>query len=230
MTRVWITRAQPGAEATAGRVRALGHAPFLAPLLAVHPVGAAPADFEGVGALAFTSANGVEAFAGRCSRRDLPVFAVGQATARAARAAGFAQIEVSEAGVTALVALILARRGEIPGAVLHPGAAVLAGDLTGLLQAGGLNARRLVVYETRPRRLEPGELAALADLDAVLVHSARAADVLAGVLEAYPAPQLRALGISAAALAPLAAARLGGKVAAPRPSEAALLRLIDQRP
>lgn len=230
MARVWITRAQPGAQATAGRVRALGHAAVVAPLLAVHATSAGPLDLSGVGALAFTSANGVMAFAGRSGRRDLPVFAVGSATALAAREAGFAQVAASEGGVTALAALIQARRGEITGAVLHPGAAVLAGDLVGLLQAAGLPARRLAVYETRPRRLAPAEIAALAELEVVLIHSARAAEVLAEVLAAHPAPQLRALGISPAALAPLAATTLAGKVAPPQPCEAALIRLIEPRP
>ena len=33
--RIWITRAQPGADSTAERVRALGHDAVVAPLLAV---------------------------------------------------------------------------------------------------------------------------------------------------------------------------------------------------
>jgi uroporphyrinogen-III synthase len=57
---------------------------------------------SGVGALAFTSVNGVEAFAARSAWRETRVFAVGAATAAAARAAGFADIVSSEGGVTAL--------------------------------------------------------------------------------------------------------------------------------
>src|SRR5258706_238433 len=34
--RIWITRAQPAADVTAERVRALGHEALVAPLLAVH--------------------------------------------------------------------------------------------------------------------------------------------------------------------------------------------------
>ena len=36
--KIWITRAQPGAEVTAERVRALGHEAIVAPLLAVKPL------------------------------------------------------------------------------------------------------------------------------------------------------------------------------------------------
>src|SRR5262245_41571800 len=95
---IWITRAQPGADATAGRVRALGREPLVAPLLEVSPAGGGPIDLAGVGALAFTSANGVRAFAAREAGRGLAVFSVGAATAAAARAAGFAEVAASDGG------------------------------------------------------------------------------------------------------------------------------------
>ena len=61
--RIWITRAQPGAEVTAERVRALGHEAIVAPLLAVRVLPDVTVDLAGVSALAFTSANGVRAVA-----------------------------------------------------------------------------------------------------------------------------------------------------------------------
>jgi len=42
MARIWITRAQPGAEATAAAVRKLGHEAFVAPLLEVRATGSGP--------------------------------------------------------------------------------------------------------------------------------------------------------------------------------------------
>src|SRR5262245_38438369 len=87
--RIWITRAQPGADVTAERVRALGHEAVVAPLLAVRMIPDVSIDLRGVAALAFTSANGVRAFADASGERGLKVFAVGAATASAARAAGF---------------------------------------------------------------------------------------------------------------------------------------------
>jgi uroporphyrinogen-III synthase len=59
---VWITRARPGALATAERVRALGFEALVDPLLAIEFLDA-EIDLSHVAALAFTSANGVEAFA-----------------------------------------------------------------------------------------------------------------------------------------------------------------------
>src|SRR5580692_7274271 len=50
--RIWITRAQPGADATAERVRALGHEAVIAPLLAVHALPDVQIDLGGVAVLA----------------------------------------------------------------------------------------------------------------------------------------------------------------------------------
>ena len=69
--KIWITRAQPGADVTADRVRALGHDALVAPLLAVRPVEDVAIDLSGVAALAFTSANGVRTFADRSGERSL---------------------------------------------------------------------------------------------------------------------------------------------------------------
>ena len=90
--KIWITRAQPGADATAERVRALGHDAVVAPLLAVQVLPDVEIDLRGVAALAFTSANGVRAFADANGERGLKVFAVGAATAQAARKAGFKSV------------------------------------------------------------------------------------------------------------------------------------------
>ena len=132
--KIWITRAQPGADATAERVRALGHEAVIAPLLAVHALPDVQVDLHGVAALAFTSANGVRAFADISPERAIRVFAVGAATAQAARAAGFKLVLSADGDVEALAEGIGQRRGELRGAVLHPGAVDLAGDLVGALE------------------------------------------------------------------------------------------------
>ncbi|MBL8555044.1 MAG: uroporphyrinogen-III synthase [Phenylobacterium sp.] len=228
--RIWITRAQPGAEVTAERVRALGHDPLVAPLLAVKVLPDVAVDLRGVAALAFTSANGVRAFADASGERALKVFAVGAATAQAARSAGFRSVLSADGDVEALAEGIAVRRGELRGAVLHPGAAEPAGDLAGALEKHGVEARRLILYETAAVDLDAVDVEALAKSDAVLLHSPRAAQVLAKVLKAHPAPHLRALGLSKAVVKPLARTPMVGKAFPPFPLEAALLNLIDRRP
>ena len=228
--RIWITRAQPGADSTADRVRAMGHEAVVAPLLAVRNIPDVHIDLSGVVALAFTSANGVRAFAELRGERDLKVFAVGAATAAAARAAGFRSVLSADGDVEALADGIASRKAELRGAVLHPGAAEPAGDLAGALEAHGVEARRLVLYETAPVTLDPEEAEDLARSDAAMVHSPRAAQLLAKLLKAHPAPQMRILGLSKAVVKPLARTPLASRVYPPFPLEAALLNLIDRQP
>lgn len=226
--RVWITRAQPGAEATAARVRALGHDAWVEPLLDIRTLGDARIDLSGVGALAFTSANGVRAFAELSGQREIKVFAVGAATAQAARAAGFRAVLSADGDVSALAHGIAARRGELRGAVLHPGATEPAGDLAGALVEHGVEVRSLALYETVPAEIEPGRLATLVQADAALLHSPKAARELARVLKAHPSPGLRALGLSPAVIRPLARSGLAERATPPMPLEAALLNLIGR--
>ena len=227
--RIWVTRASPGAEATAARLRAMGLEPLVDPLLDVRNL-SPTLDLTGVAALAFTSVNGVAAFARLETDRTRPVFAVGDRTARAAREAGFADVASADGDVEALAALIMGQAARLDGAVLHPSALEPAGDLISPLIAAGLSVRRVAVYETRDRAPLPTTLAALDGLETVLLHSPRAARKLAEILGKRPAPRLRALCLSAAVAQPLEAlARAGGLgsvASAPHPNETALLNLL----
>ncbi|MBS0332624.1 MAG: uroporphyrinogen-III synthase [Proteobacteria bacterium] len=228
--KIWITRAQPGADATAERVRALGHEPVVAPLLAVQALPDVQADLSGVAALAFTSANGVRAFAELSGERAIRVFAVGAATAEAAKAAGFRLVLSADGDVEALANGIAMRKGELRGVVLHPGALEPAGDLVGALEGRGVAARRLVLYETVDVDLSAESAAPLLASDAVLLHSPKAAQVLARLVKARPAPGLRVLGLSKAVIKPLARAKTGPRLFPSMPLEGALLNLIDRNP
>jgi uroporphyrinogen-III synthase len=225
---VWVTRAQPGAGETAARLRTLGRRPWVAPLLAVESLAGVEISLQGVGALAFTSANAVRAFAALQPRRDLAVFTVGDATAAAAHQAGFVAVRSADGDVAALARVVA--EAAPAGAVLHPGAETLAGDLAGALREAGLPARTLALYRTVVVG-DPGAGGAPpATLDTVLLHSPRAAGALAGYLAARPPafdPQrLQALGLSAACVAPLRGSGLKSLRAAETPNEDALLALL----
>jgi uroporphyrinogen-III synthase len=221
---VWITRAQPGAEATAAKVAALGFTPIVDPLLEVAPIAASIA-LAGATALAFTSANGVQAFSRLCGSRALPVFTVGRATALAAREAGFARVSSADGDVEDLACLIVAAQ---PGSVLWAGAREPAGDLVAALTHAGVAARGVAVYETVDRTPSEATLALLDRPLAVLLHSPRAARGLADILRRRPAQGLRALCLSEAVAAPLDPLVERGSVArAPRPDETALLALLS---
>lgn len=213
--RVWVTRAQPGADATAARLRALGHDPVVEPVLRIRPLAGVRLDLEGIDALAFTSANAVTAFAALSDRRDRRVFAVGEATAAAARAAGFAAVDSADGDVRTLAAHIAASGFE--GTVLHPGATEPAGDLA----AAGLSVRAVPVYETAATGVPPP-----AEIDAVLVHSPKAARIVARLLAGTRAEPVEAFALSAACAAPLKGCGFRRLSVAPYPNETALLTLL----
>ncbi len=196
--RVWVTRAEPGAARTADRLTALGFEPVVVPLLTLAPLpgalNAAP-EPEAVAVLALTSPNGVEAFAPLIPRfRDHPVFAVGDATAEAARAAGFADVRSAAGDIHALARLIAAEAP--PGPLLAPGAREPAGDLPALLP--GRPVQRLPVYAAfETHAPAPGAF------DAVMLHSPRAARALATDLPRAASSGRLAVCISDAAAAPL---------------------------
>ncbi|MCE3288711.1 MAG: uroporphyrinogen synthase [Caulobacter sp.] len=223
---IWITRAEPGASATARRVEAMGWRPLVAPLLEARPLEAV-LDLTGIAALAFTSAQGVRAFAALSDAR-LPAFTVGDATAEAARAAGFAQVQSADGDVAALANLI-ARAN--PGPILHAGALHPAGDLVGDLTARGLPARAVALYDTVAVAVDPAPaLARLPRIAAVLVHSPKAAALLADLLTTHPTPNLRLLTLSEAVAAPLRAVENATIAVAPFPNEASLLNLLPKPP
>ncbi len=220
LRRVWVTRAQPGADGTAERLSILGFTPLVAPLLTLRSLEVRP-DLTDIQALAFTSHNAVKVFAERSSNRALPVFAVGDATAASARDAGFADVRSAAGDLHALVALI--RREGAGLSILHPCAAEPAGDLAALV-GDTAQVTRLPIYEA----IETETVAPEA-WDAVLIHSPRAARALAARASSGEGRGRIALAISPAAAAPLAALAFSEIRIAEIPTESSLLATLGKR-
>ncbi len=223
---LWVTRVQPAADATAARVRELGIEPIVAPLLEVRAIAGADLDLTGVSALAFTSANAVAAFAASSPERALRVFAVGDATAAAARAQRFSSVLSAQGDVAALASALTARRRELSGVILYPSAAEPSQDLAGALAAVGLQVRQTAVYETVAVEPPAVVLERLHEIEGVLLHSAKAAQALARFLKGHPAPQLIAYCLSRQVARPLGRAGLAQLLSAAQPNETALLALV----
>ncbi len=81
-----MTRPLEDGEEIAEKLRAMGHDPLLAPLLATHFADGPAPDFTDVQAILATSANGIRALARRTARRDLTIFAVDRRRRRSAKA------------------------------------------------------------------------------------------------------------------------------------------------
>lgn len=225
--RVWVTRARPGADRTAERLTQLGFEAVVQPLLALDPDFPAPdlqAAVEAAGAIAFTSVNGVRAFARLTDRRDRRVFAVGDRTAQVARAAGFGDVVSADGDARTLAERIVADPPSPTGPILVPGAAQPAVDLVALL-AGRVRAVALPVYRTLEVPGEPPQA-----LHAVVVHSPRAATILARRLSPEAARDLLAVTLSAAVAAPLSALPFATARIAARPREDDLIAALGNPP
>ena len=147
--RVLITRPRDDAERLAEALSPMGIEPLLEPLFHIDHTGGPKLDLDGVQALLVTSANGVRAFAARDRRRDLTVYAVGDASAQAAAEAGFADVESASGDVEDLAHLVRRRLDPARGAVFHAAGTTVAGDLAGMVEEAGFTYRRAVLYEAR---------------------------------------------------------------------------------
>ena len=219
--RVAITRALPDAERTAERLRAHGAEPVIAPLLEVQPR-AFDTDLTGVQALLLTSANGVRAATQALRERGLPLLTVGDATARAARDAGFTEVHSAGGDVRALATLAKASLDPKGGVLLYLSGADVAADLVSWLHAAGFQATRRIVYDARVVAALPAVYSQ--PLDIIVFHSARAARAF-GRFGAPNAAKLTAACLSqAVADAADQSARWARVVVASAPQEEALWR------
>ncbi|HTI86831.1 MAG TPA: uroporphyrinogen-III synthase [Alphaproteobacteria bacterium] len=154
MTRVLVTRPAEQARALIPRIEAKGLTPVVEPLIAIRPIPGVTVDAAGIQAIVFTSANGVRALTAARGEaevsRALPAFAVGAATAAAARAAGFANVTVGEGAIEDLARLIAVQAPAERGPILHVSGSAVARDLAGLLDATGHSVRRAVLYKSVP--------------------------------------------------------------------------------
>ncbi len=225
---VLVTRPQPGAEATAARLRALGRPAVVAPFLRVAALPARLPDATRLQAILVTSAQALPAL----PPGDTMLLAVGNATAEQARRRGFALVHSADGDATALCHLA-ARLLEPAGAPLLLAVGRGQGaELAALLRDCGFRVLRRTTYAARPVSRFPDAAArALGDatLDAALFLSAATAQAFVRLLPPGLAPALAAVdaltigGSTAAALHGLPWRRI--RVAA-RPTADGVLALL----
>jgi uroporphyrinogen-III synthase len=220
MNRVVVLRPEPGAGATAAAARAAGLAAVVVPLFAIQPC-----DWDPPGPLAFdavmmTSANAAR-FGGPAlaAYRALPLHAVGAATAAAARAAGFTEVIETGPNAGGLIARLIADG--------HRHVLDLGGRDRSPVDPGPLHVERRTVYASEEIVVDGSRLAAAAADGAVmLLHSRRAGDRLATLIDPAGA-SIAAISLAAAGDHPWGKAAVSAA-----PNDAALLaaaaRLCDQ--
>lgn len=148
---VLVTRPQPAADQTAKRLQALGHSVTVDPMLRIAPT-TTPLPAGPFDAVAFTSINGVKAFAVHPEGPGLihlPAFAVGPRTAKEARVVGFSKVTDCDGDASALAGRIAA---QLPAGarVLNPAGEDRAADLQELLAAPGITLELAIIYAAAP--------------------------------------------------------------------------------
>ena len=186
MRRLIILRPEPGASATAERARKLGLEPTIMPLFEIEPVAwqaPSPSEFD---AILLTSANAVRTGGEQIGTlRGLPVYAVGEATADAAREAGFDITAIGEAGVDRLLGSI-----EPDLRLLH-----LCGEDRREPRGARQRITPVVVYRARP--IHHSDLAEVKRA-VLLVHSPRAGRRLAELVSKRETVAVAAISRAAA--------------------------------
>lgn len=232
--RALVTRPREDSEATAKALAERGIAVMIEPLLDIVAVEGAVVEAKGTQGILVTSANGIRALARLFPRRDLPVWTVGDASARVARELGFGTVESADGDVDGLAALVAAKVDPRDGALLHAAGSVNAGDLSGRLTGLGYQVRRQVLYRAETATaLSPAlteELAA-GSLDLALFFSPRTAKTFATLARAAGVQgslsRLAAYALSANVAAELAPLPWRVLRQAAEPTQAALLATLD---
>ena len=184
MSQVVILRPEPGASVTLARATATGIDAVAIPLFEVAPVDWVAPDTEGFDALLLTSANAVR-FAGEqlAGLRELPAYCVGEATAAAAREAG---LEVAATGANDAAAL---------AELVPPGLQLL--HLTGKAHRAIPGVAEIIVYHSAV--IDPPPSLASLTGNVAMVHSPRAGNRLAELVEARGEIGIAAISAAAAA-------------------------------
>jgi len=233
--RLLVTRPEPDASHEAEMLAVRGHEGVLAPLLAVEFCDA-PLELEGAQGLIVTSRNALRALAVRREldqALELPLFAVGEATARAARELGFARVTTGPGTGAALAELISGEIKPERGALVHLAGETLAFDLKSALERQQFTVRQPLLYRAVPARAFPAEALRqlkAGKLDGVILMSPRTAKTFAELVARHglvtQAKRLVCYCLSEAVAEAVVALGLDVRVAT-HPREEDVLALLD---
>lgn len=193
--------------------------------------GSAP-ELAGVQALVMTSANAAPALG--APARQLPLYAVGDATARAARGAGCSEVISAEGAGADLARLVAQRCRPDAGAILHLCGEDVRPGLAEELAAAGFELRTQVVYRAiAARALSLAAVEALAGrrVGAVLLFSPRTARIFVELVARHGLQDhlaaTAAVCLSAAVAQPCRDLIWRGIYLAARPERGALLEALE---
>lgn len=176
--RVLLTRPRADAEESARLLMVQGIEAVIAPLIDISYVPGATVDLAAVQAILVTSANGVRALSRAMQERDVPVYTVGDASARTAAECGFTDVTSAGGDVGALAAIVRMKLDPLAGALVHVTGSTVAGDLGTELASFQYVVRRCQLYRAQTVDTLPETAhSALVEgtIDSVLFYSPRTA-------------------------------------------------------
>jgi uroporphyrinogen-III synthase len=229
--KMLVTRPEPDAQSTLARLDALGIEAIAAPLMLRQTLDASLPQPDGFTAMVLTSANAVRSLADRGvleHYRHLPVFAVGDRTAREATEAGFERVSSAAGAFQDLVnAMTIAR---VPGPIFYPTGKHQSADLAKALAPLGVMVATSKIYDmVAADALPDGILPQLGNqIAAVLAYSHRSAEIFANLAAGLPREnrsRLAMLCLSEAVAEPLLEARFSRISLADKPDEDAMMSL-----
>jgi uroporphyrinogen-III synthase len=234
--RILITRPVDEAQRTANRLRALGHATLIAPVLRIEPLPDAVFGKGPWGGVLMTSGNAARALMTHPRWHELTqlsAFAVGRQTAQAAKLAGFARIDSSDGDSGDLVRLVSARVADRTLPLLYLAGSDIARDLGSELSRRGLKVETVVLYRASAAEDFADDVKTAiraGDIDGVVHYSRRSAGIFVdcarsgGLLDEIKA--LTHACLSDRAAEPLREIGAANIQIARRPDEEALIDLL----
>jgi uroporphyrinogen-III synthase len=235
--RLLVTRPVPDGERTAATLRARGHDVIVGALLQIEALPHAKLGAGPWAGVLLTSANAVRALAQHARSAEffrLPAFTVGQRTAQAAKAAGFAEVVSADGSAADLALLVVASARERTASLLYLAGEDRAADLAAAVGARGVRVETVVIYRAVAATHFPPlvwSAHSLGRLDGVLHFSRRSAETYVicakdtGVFDRAKAVFHYCLSSQVAL--PLVDSGVTKIKIARRPEEAALIDLVD---
>jgi uroporphyrinogen-III synthase len=239
---VLVTRPQPDDETTAAALRAKGFQVLRAPMLRFEPTAFHDDMNARYSAVIVTSANALRAIEPHLKGHrliELPLFAVGEHTAAAARRAGFTHV-ISASGDAAnlrdlVLASLKAKELKKASTLLYLAGAELGRDLASELEENGFRVVTQTTYRMIPVTGLPREVCeafAANQVEAVLHYSQRSARAFLDAARAAGV-EISALAIPQCCISPTVAAVLREAGAtqvtvAASPDENALFEALDR--
>lgn len=196
--RLLITRPEEDGERFAQTLRARGHDPVLMPLMDVALKPLDPIPLGGVQALIATSRNALRGLAQNASlaaAKRLPLYCVGEATAKLADKLGFKDVRTGAGTAKDLMPLIARTAKPQGGTLLYLTGEQIAFDLLPVLRALRFDIHRIVIYASSQTAQNPQALADIlrTGLDGVVLMSPRTAEIFARLFQSAGGADIRDL-------------------------------------